>query len=574
MKKVLVTLLLAMSVFAISAKAQVSPGHYAMDFTLTPLNNDGVPVHLYEWLDAGKTVIMDISATWCSPCWSFHNSGILESLWAEHGPGTATDDIRVVYVEGDPSTTDADMRGETSGSQGNWLDGTEFPMCNPGSADVALLDEAYQYTYFPTLFIICPNRSVMQLTQSNYLKVVNNQTVYKTGEEVYNYIKSITCPDLIQYEASFKSLALAGPTITFNNTFGFNLQVKNTGAMDLDSFTVVLKGDNTTYSSYTWNTKLAPFAYSDAISLTSDQFAAGTSYVSMELIPHTNVDTVASVSRLKVASYSNATKYTLPFAEDFETKNDLPALFGLTPALANNMFSVVDSYQFNSGTVEVIGADGTPTKAIGIPFYNLNTDNANWVGIMSIGNFDAMTAVDTIKFEFDYAYRMYPGQTKYDKLEVVYSTDQGSTWKSAWSKSGTGLATIDTSSSFFVPSDADQWKHITTIVKVAGKENVVVGLRATSGYGNNCFVDNLKLYGIAMNPTEDPQTAQIGIFPNPAKESFSVRGYNGAAKLFDVTGRLVWSGNVTDGESINIESLVPGVYYINLSGNIQKFVKQ
>ncbi len=570
MKKVLVTLLLALSVFAGTAKAQLTPGHYAMDFTLTPLNNGGTPVHLYEWLDAGKYVILDFSATWCSWCWRLHQAGILEYLQANHGPGTATDDLRVLFVEGDASTPDAKMSG---GDQGDWLTGTNYPMCNPSAEDVAVIQNAYKFNSFPTLYIVCPNRSVIELTSDHYIKqVTSSSVVYYTGEEVYDYIKSLTCPALIQYENTFSNFALM-PTISFNNTFGADVEVFNSGAKDLDSFTVVLKGDNQIYSSVVSTTKLAPFQTSESISISSDQFPAGTSYMSIELIPHTNVDTVVSRSVFKIASYSDATKYTFPFTENFEDKDGFPALFGLTPVLANYMFSVVDAIQFQNGSVPVVGPDGDQTKALMIPFYNLNTDQANWVGVMTIGNFDAMTAVDTIKFEFDYTYRMYPGQTT-DKLEVVYSTDQGATWKTSWSKAGSYLATIDTSSNYFVPSDASQWKHITTLVKVAGKENVLLGLRATSGYGNNCYVDNLKLYGVRMTPVNEPETVQVGVFPNPAKEYFTVQGYNGTAKLFDVTGRLVWSGNVTDGEQINIETLVPGVYYINLSGNIQKFVKQ
>ena len=46
--------------------AQLPDGSIAPDFTTTDVNGN---VHrLYDYLDDGYTVILDISATWCGPC--------------------------------------------------------------------------------------------------------------------------------------------------------------------------------------------------------------------------------------------------------------------------------------------------------------------------------------------------------------------------------------------------------------------------------------------------------------------------------------------------------------------------
>lgn len=558
MKKVLVTLLLALSVFAVTANAQLTPGHKAMDFTFTPLNNDGVPVHLYDWLDAGKYVLLDISATWCSPCWALHTSGLLEELYTTYGPGTTADDIRVVFIEGDASTTDEDMNGTGSNTQGNWLEGTPFPMCNPTAEEVAVLDKQYNYGYFPTLYVICPDRTIRELDRSTY------NTVTKIHDNMVNG----ACPTMINVDGEFANLALAHPLISCDGTFGFSFSVKNFGAQNMTAFTVNLKADGQTYATQSWTGDIPSYESSDAITLESSEIPAGTGYLALELVLDGDQSTDGNTYAFKIGSYSDASKYTLPYTENLNSYTAMPNMFATNTPTAGRVFYFFDGI---NGEYAITGPDGENANTILIPFYNLNS--TSYTGVLCLGSFNGNIDADTLKFEFDESYAMYPGSTT-DKLEVVYSTDCGSTWKSAWSKTSNSLKTTDTTSQFYMPSDAAQWKHFATTLKVIGQENVLFGFRATSGYGNNCWLANFKLSSIKNVPAEDPQTVQIGISPNPAMDYFTVRGYNGEAKLYDVTGRIVWSGKVTDGEEINIESLVPGVYYINLSGNIQKFVKQ
>ncbi|MGB0137120.1 MAG: peroxiredoxin family protein, partial [Flavobacteriales bacterium] len=132
------------ALFATTASAQIADGSVAPDFTATDIN--GNTVSLQEFMDAGKTVIMDVSATWCPPCWSYHQSGILETFYEMFGPEGA-DVATVIYVEGDATTTLEDIQGTGSNTLGDWTAGVNYPIVD--DADIA---DDYEITYFPTIF--------------------------------------------------------------------------------------------------------------------------------------------------------------------------------------------------------------------------------------------------------------------------------------------------------------------------------------------------------------------------------------------------------------------------------------
>ena len=124
MKKLLLSAVLLLSAFKM--QAQLPNGSIAPDFTVTDIN--GTTHNLYNYLDQGYYVMIDFSATWCGPCWSFHQSNTLKTIWTNHGPAgatgvspTTTDNVIVIFIEGDGQTTLADLQGTTSGTQGNWL---------------------------------------------------------------------------------------------------------------------------------------------------------------------------------------------------------------------------------------------------------------------------------------------------------------------------------------------------------------------------------------------------------------------------------------------------------------------
>ncbi len=256
--------LLSLAVLAsLTANAQLPDNSIGPDFTVTAyqpwlsaagMNGNGT-YQLYDYLDAGYTVFLDVSATWCGPCWGYHTGGALDDLYFNHGPAgqpgvsaTTTDDVMVIWVEGDNATADATML-DGSGSIGNWIEpvsGTpvEFPMANPASATA--INNGYAIGYFPTVYKICPNRMVTEVGQ-----------ISAAGA----YTSVGTCPAPATNPADAAMISYNSVTeICAGAPYVPTVTIQNNGLTNLTSATVTITLNGTTVSTGTYTGNLATYA--------------------------------------------------------------------------------------------------------------------------------------------------------------------------------------------------------------------------------------------------------------------------------------------------------------------------
>lgn len=152
-------LFLSMPYWAI---AQLKDGSFAPDFELQDLN--GNTWHLYELLESGKHVILDFSATWCAPCWWYHETGLLNEAYTLYGP-QGTDELMIFMIEGDDNTNVAclyDLPDCSYTTQGDWTAGTLYPIINDD-----FIADAYEIEGWPTQFHICPYKLINNTNQPN-----------------------------------------------------------------------------------------------------------------------------------------------------------------------------------------------------------------------------------------------------------------------------------------------------------------------------------------------------------------------------------------------------------------------
>jgi hypothetical protein len=151
MKKLLFLLAFALS---FNLSAQLTDGTQAPDFTLTDL--DGNTHNLYDYLNAGKTVFIDIFAAHCPTCWSYHQTERLKNMYNLYGPN-GTDEIMVLALEHDQyNFYDAFIGiGPAWVTQGNWIDGTPYPIFDVEDPDRGVFTD-YNVNYYPLIYKICP----------------------------------------------------------------------------------------------------------------------------------------------------------------------------------------------------------------------------------------------------------------------------------------------------------------------------------------------------------------------------------------------------------------------------------
>jgi hypothetical protein len=233
----------------LNANAQLANGSTAPDFTATDIN--GVSHNLYDYLNAGKTVIIDVSATWCGPCWSFHNTHTLRDMYYTYGPG-GSNEVVILFVEGDNSTTAADLNGTGSSTQGDWVAGTPYPIIDNGGVANTL-----QIGYFPTVYRICPN------------KIVTNISPSESGgvQGTVASLKSLVEQGCATTLAGAQNHAFAeGSDIVLCGTSASPVaKIKNFGSNAITSANLALKENGTQVATTTFSGNIASLAEGEAV---------------------------------------------------------------------------------------------------------------------------------------------------------------------------------------------------------------------------------------------------------------------------------------------------------------------
>ena len=204
--------------FTFSLNAQMPDGTVVPDFTTVDL--DGNSHSLYEYLDQGKTVIIDVYAVWCGPCWDYHQTHALADAYNQFGP-EGSDNLVVMGIEGDASTSVESIWTGAGNSIGDWTEGIPYIM-----ADDASVANLLEIAYYPTVYKICPG----------------DKTIYEIGQlsvgAIANQIYDVDCmPPANSIDVGFAGIADT-PEVCPGETTDLSVEVINIGSSTVQQYSV------------------------------------------------------------------------------------------------------------------------------------------------------------------------------------------------------------------------------------------------------------------------------------------------------------------------------------------------
>jgi hypothetical protein len=543
-------LLLSFALFAgiISANAQETPvGTVVGNFTLTDIN--GTTHTLFDYLDAGKTVVIDVSATWCGPCWNYHNTGALNDFYNAKGPN-GTNEAMVFFIEGDTQTSTECLSGNAgcidpnnnNTSRGDWVTGENMPIIDLTSA-ASFEGSGLNIAYFPVMYVICPNR-----------------TVYKSG--VAGSIGTLTL--LNSYIGGCPAPATASPDVTMmsydTDTYICNgsshtpvVTIQNNSTTSLTNATVTITQNGNTVSTGTYTGNLASYGVA---TVTCTPIASPSSGALVATVTTTN-DILASNGSINT-SLTIYTAATAPLVQDFTSTAFPYSEYKVSSASGNN-------WAYDSGRMK----------------YDCYNYASGSKGDLSIEPVNLSSLVDP-SLSFDVAYRGYTAATpENDKLEVFVSTNCGTTWTSVYNKQGATLSTGATQTSAFTPATAADWRNENvSLASVTGQSEVFIKFVGTSNYGNNLYIDNINV--ASATSVGENELASTSVYPNPASTivnvAFEGKGGDYTITITDLVGRTVSNtiasnANGATKTELSIADLKTGNYLVTISNGAAKFTQ-
>jgi photosystem II stability/assembly factor-like uncharacterized protein/PKD repeat protein len=296
-------------------------------------------------------------------------------------------------------------------------------------------------------------------------------------------------------------------------------------------------------------------------------------------VSYTATNTKGSSTITKTAYihvFSNTAMYSTSFTEGFETTSVPGTDWFVSHTPSNGIdFSVTNtSAATGSKSIMIDNFSNTPgdTSYLVSPTFDLS----------AIGS-------PVLKFKMSYQQKAV---TNVDKLQILSSTDCGTTWVSRFGRMSTALqpATVaGQSTAPFIPTLSQFVTYTVNISPMASSTNAMfrfVFFADANGQGNNLYLDDINVTNSTVGIKNIETEIGLEIYPNPSSGNVNVvfnlsEKHNLTITIVDMLGRVVeanptqsYPGGQTFITLGNKTNYQPGIYFVNINVDDQHISKK
>jgi hypothetical protein len=396
------------------------------------------------------------------------------------------------------------------------------------------------------------------------------------------------------------------PTSLCDNNITPEITVTNNSAMAVDTFEVSYTLNQNTPVTQTVYTALAAFGANTTITFPTITIPSGEntiSYSSGTLAGTSFIDNIPNNNLASSGSFNtiSPTAFAIDHSEGFEGYTNQ------TPAPNNALLLNPQGHR-----VFIIDATWPGPNSGG---YGLSNNSFRWSFIdQTMGSGDYADLVfEKLDFSsstgngitYSYAHAQSTGSDN-NRLQVLVSTDCGTTWNLESERIGTSLATttpVPTSTPFY-PTSTTWATDIVDLSIYDGNADVMIAFKGICEGGNNLYIDDIKIDEITpswncdpvngcvdpgtgigdysalatcnaacnTNSIEESNTLSFNLYPNPVKDRLVIEGQYTSTNIYDVFGKVVLTTDYQN--TIDVTALSSGVYFINITKGDETFIKK
>ena len=351
-----------------------------------------------------------------------------------------------------------------------------------------------------------------------------------------------------------------------------SISIENQGSVTLTSCVINYSLDGAAYQTQNWSGSLTPGSTANATLPALTGLSNGSHFYSCYLSsPNAIAALTNQASPIRKNFITYPTAVAIPLTQDFSSVNFPPAGFGTIASVGSEIWKRAGASQG--------GGSGSAESE----FYEITSGALDLYLPKSNINLAGQTAA-SLDFYGAYTYYTSGGNSLYDTLQILASTNCGTSWQTIWESSGVNLATAPASASAFTPTAA-QWKgYSISLNSLIGQADVLVKFVGKSGYGNNLYIDNINLrYGVVNQINDFTDAGAIIISPNPSSNQINV-AYTGTVDsdiemvLTDLFGRNIYTKRFAKSDKINdviqVAELPNGIYHLTLKSDVGNLTKK